>query len=67
MINIERCGRMRSWPDLVYYPGQKKESPNIARIDNVVRQVQCHLRAKMIVAHMDRLAPYPGTARDEQP
>jgi hypothetical protein len=27
----------------------------------------CHLRAKIIVAHVDRLAPYLGAARDEQP
>jgi hypothetical protein len=47
-------------------PGNGK-SPNIARVDNVVHHSQLHLRAKMIVAHMDRLAPYLGTARDEQP
>jgi hypothetical protein len=39
----------------------------IAQVDNAAHQVECHLRAKMIVAHMDRLAPYLGTARDEQP
>jgi hypothetical protein len=45
----------------------KGKSPNIARVDNVVHQVQCHLRAKMIVVRADRLAPYLGAARDEQP
>jgi hypothetical protein len=38
----------------------KGKSPNIARIDNAVHQVQCHLKAKMIVAHVGRLAPYLG-------
>jgi hypothetical protein len=27
---------------------------------DAVHQVQCHLRAKLIVAHVDRLAPYLG-------
>jgi hypothetical protein len=47
-------------------PG-KVESPNIAQDDNAAHQVQCHPRAKMIVAHMDRLLPYLGTTRDEHP
>jgi hypothetical protein len=46
---------------------ERGKSPNIARIDNAVHQVQGHLRAKMIVAHVGRLAPYLGAARDEQP
>jgi hypothetical protein len=46
---------------------EKGKSPNIARIDNVVRQIQCHLRTKMILAHVGRLAPYLGATRDEQP
>jgi hypothetical protein len=36
----------------------KRKSPDIARIDNAAYQVQCHLRAKMIGAHVGRLAPY---------
>jgi hypothetical protein len=50
-----------------YRPARKKKVTNIARIDNAVHQVQCHLRAKMTVAHVGRLAPYMGAAQDEQP
>jgi hypothetical protein len=50
-----------------YRPARKRKSPDVAGIDNAVHQVQCHLRAKMIVADVDRLAPYLGAARDEQP
>jgi hypothetical protein len=39
----------------------------ITRIDNVVHRVLGHLREKMIVAHVDRLASYLGADRDEQP
>jgi hypothetical protein len=51
----------------LYRPARKGKVPNIARVYNAAHQVQCHIRAKMIVAHMNRLAPYLGTARDEQP
>jgi hypothetical protein len=47
-------------------PGKRK-SPDIARIGNAVHRVQRQPRAKMIVAHVDRLASYLGPARDEQP
>jgi hypothetical protein len=58
-LKVTACGRTAR-------PGKGK-SPNIARIDNVVHQVQGHLRAKMMVVHLDRSAPYLGATRDEQP
>jgi hypothetical protein len=58
-LKVTACGRTAR-------PGKGK-SPNIARIDNVVHQVQGHLRAKMMMIHLDRSAPYLGAARDEQP
>jgi hypothetical protein len=37
----------------------------INRINDVVYRIQRHPRAKMVVAHLDRLAPYLGATRDE--
>jgi hypothetical protein len=48
-LKVIPCGRTAR-------PGKRK-SPDIARIDNAVHKVQCHLRAKMIVAHVGRQAP----------
>jgi hypothetical protein len=39
----------------------------ITRINDVVYRVQLHPRSRMMVVHLDRLAPYLGAARDEQP
>jgi hypothetical protein len=39
----------------------------ITRIDDVVYRIQWHPRSRMKVVHLDRLAPYLGAARDEQP
>jgi hypothetical protein len=38
----------------------------ITRINDVVYRIQRHPRARMIVVHFDRLAPYLGAALDEQ-
>jgi hypothetical protein len=38
----------------------------ITRINDVVYRIQKTPRSKMIVVHMDHLAPYQGVARDEQ-
>jgi hypothetical protein len=37
----------------------------ITRINDVVNRIQRHPRAKMMVVHLDRLAPYLGVTRDE--
>jgi hypothetical protein len=37
----------------------------ITHIDDVVYQVQRHSRAKMMVVHLDRLAPYLGSTWNE--
>ena len=37
----------------------------ITRINDVVYRVQRHPRAKMMVVHLDRLAPYLGATRGE--
>jgi hypothetical protein len=58
-LKVTACGRTAR-------PGKGK-SPNIVRTDNVVHQVQGHLRAKMMVVHLDGSAPYLGAARNEQP
>ena len=39
----------------------------ITRINDVVYRVQRHPRTKMMVVHLDRLAPYLGATRGEQP
>jgi hypothetical protein len=39
----------------------------ITQINYVVYQKQWHLRARMIVVHLDRLAPYLGATQNEQP
>jgi hypothetical protein len=39
----------------------------INRINDVVYRVQRHPRSRMMVVHLDRLTPYLGAARDEQP
>jgi hypothetical protein len=60
----------------LYRPTRKKgkspklqtcwEGPyNITRINDVVYHIQRHPRAKMMVIHLDRLAPYLGATRDE--
>ncbi|KDR23993.1 hypothetical protein L798_07932, partial [Zootermopsis nevadensis] len=38
----------------------------VTRINDVVYRIQRHTRARMMVVHLDRLAPYSGAARDEQ-
>ena len=64
----------RGW---LYSPIQKRgKSPKlqtcweciytiITRISGVVYRIQRHSRAKMMVVHLDRLAPYLGATRDE--
>jgi hypothetical protein len=39
----------------------------VIRINDVVYRIQRHPRSRMMVVHLDRLAPYLGAARDEQP
>jgi hypothetical protein len=39
----------------------------ITRINVVVYRIQRHPRSRMMVVHLDRLAPYLGAAQDEQP
>jgi hypothetical protein len=39
----------------------------ITRINDVVYRIQRHPRSRMMMVHLDRLAPYLGTARDKQP
>jgi hypothetical protein len=39
----------------------------ITRINDVVYRIQRHPRSRMMVVHLDRLAPYLGATRDEQP
>jgi hypothetical protein len=39
----------------------------VTRINDVVYRIQRNPRSKMIVVHLDRLAPYQGAARDERP
>jgi hypothetical protein len=39
----------------------------ITRINDVVNQIQQHLRAKMMVVHLNRLAPSVGAIWDDQP
>jgi hypothetical protein len=39
----------------------------ITRINDVVYRILRHPRSRMMVVHLDRLAPYLGAARDEQP
>jgi len=38
---------------------------NINRINDVIYGIQRHPRAKMMVVHLDTLAPYLGAIRDE--
>jgi hypothetical protein len=55
------------------YPEERKitqaadmlRGPYIITQINVIYQIQRHLRAKMMVIHLDRLAPYVGAIRDE--
>jgi hypothetical protein len=49
------------------HPRPEDAHQSTTRIDNVVHRAQGHLRAKMRVAHVGRLASYLGPARDEQP
>jgi hypothetical protein len=63
----------------LYRPTRKKgKSPKLQfswegpykvvnRINDVVYRVQKNPRSKMLVVHLDRLAPYYGAARDEHP
>jgi hypothetical protein len=37
----------------------------VTRIKDVVYRTQRYPRAKMMVVHLDRLAPYLGATRDE--
>jgi hypothetical protein len=39
----------------------------VTRINDVVYRIQRNPRSKMVVVHLDRLAPYQGTAQDELP
>jgi hypothetical protein len=39
----------------------------IKRINDVVYRIQRSPRSRMMVVHLDRLAPYRGAARDERP
>jgi hypothetical protein len=39
----------------------------ITQINNVVCQIQWHPRAKMMVVHLDGLAPHLRATQDEQP
>jgi hypothetical protein len=64
----------RAW---LYRPTRKKwKSPKlqstlegpyniITRINDVVYRIQRNPRSRMMVVHLDRLAPYQGAARDE--
>jgi hypothetical protein len=47
--------------------GTEESHRSITRIKDVVYLVQRHLRAKMMVVHVGRLAPYLEVTRDEQP
>jgi hypothetical protein len=38
----------------------------VTRINDVVYRIQRNPRSRMMVVHLDRLAPYQGAARDEQ-
>jgi hypothetical protein len=38
----------------------------VTRINDVVYRIQRNPRSKMMMVHLDRLAPYRGTARDER-
>jgi hypothetical protein len=61
----------------LYHPTRKRgKSPKlqasweglyiiITRINDVIYCIQRHPRAKMMVVHLDRLAPYLGAPRDE--
>jgi hypothetical protein len=61
----------------IYRPTRKKgKSPKlqscwegpynvITRINDVVYRIQWHPQAKMMVVHLDRLAPYLGSTREE--
>jgi hypothetical protein len=39
----------------------------ITRMKDVVYRIQRHPRSRIMVVHLDRLAPYLGATRDEQP
>ncbi|PNF24841.1 hypothetical protein B7P43_G13937 [Cryptotermes secundus] len=39
----------------------------VIRINDVAYRIQENPRSRMLVVHLDRLAPYHGAARDEQP
>jgi hypothetical protein len=39
----------------------------VNRENNMVYKIQQNPRTKMMIAHLDRLTPYQGTAQDEQP
>jgi hypothetical protein len=39
----------------------------VVRINDVVYRIQLNPIPRMIVVHLDRLTPYWGTTRDEQP
>jgi hypothetical protein len=54
-LRIDSTGVTEGYPVRPYRPARKKK---VTRIDSAAHQVQCHLRAKMIVAHVGRLAPY---------
>jgi hypothetical protein len=47
--------------------GTEKSHQSITWINDVVYRVQRHLRAKMIVVHVSRLALYLEATQDEQP
>jgi hypothetical protein len=60
----------------LYRPTRRKgKSPNlqssclckvVTRINDVVYRIQQNPRSRMMVVHLDRLAPYQGAARDER-
>jgi hypothetical protein len=38
----------------------------VTRINDVVYRIQLNLRSRMLVVHLDKLAPYHGVAWDER-
>jgi hypothetical protein len=46
-----------------------RESPNkvVTRRNDVVYRIRQNPRPRMMMVHLDRLAPYQGTAQDERP
>jgi hypothetical protein len=59
-----QTGPEESYPSSSH-PGEVCPYKVITWINNVVCQIQQYLRAKMMVVHLDRLAPYLGATQDE--